>query len=154
MFHERHPLALHRARDERLRHVAGGVELREHSCELVVIVAVARRDVPAEGTQLRLDVAERHDLFGQLVGLQLVAVDDDPEVAERVGGRGLQPLEVLALLELAVAGHHDHPAASSQEPLRPRNAAALGDPHAQRARVRLDARHADVGMPVEPAETS
>ena len=36
--------------------------------------------------------------------------------------------------------------------LRPRDPATLRDAHAERARVRLDSRHADIRMPVEPAE--
>ena len=117
-----------------------------------MVVAVARLDLPAERAQLRLEVAEREDLLGRLVGLELVAVDDDPEPAEAVVRRGLERLPVLALLQLAVAGHHDDDAPAAGAPLRPRDPAALRDAHAERARVRLDARDADVRMPVEPAE--
>ena len=81
--------------------------------QLVVIVTVARRDLPAERTQLRLEIAEREDLVCRLVGLQLVAVDDHPEVALRVRRRSLQTLEVLAFLQLSVAGHHDDVAAAA-----------------------------------------
>ena len=87
----------------------------------------------------------------RLVRLELVAVDDDDQVPDRLVCAGLERLPVLALLELAVAGHHDHAPAAAEERLGPGHAAALGDPHAERARVGLDARHADVRMPVEPA---
>ena len=87
-----------------------------------------------------------------LVGLELVPVDDDPEPAEPLVRGALQRLPVLPFLQLAVAGHHDHAAAAAEVPLRPRHAAPLRDPHPERARVRLDPRHADVGMAVEPAE--
>ena len=70
-----------------------------------VVVAVAGRDLPAERRELRLQVAEREDLLRRLVRLQLVAVDDDPQVSEPLVRRGLQRLPVLPLLELAVAGH-------------------------------------------------
>ena len=66
--------------------------------------------------------------------------------------RGLQPLVVLALLQLAVADHDDDPAAASQVPLRPRDPPPLRDAHAERAGVRLDPGHAHVRMAVEPAE--
>ena len=64
----------------------------------------------------------------------------------------LQRLPVLALLQLAVAGHHDDAAAAAEQPLRPRDPAALRDAHPERAGVRLDPGHADVRVPVEAAE--
>jgi hypothetical protein len=71
-----------------LRRVVVGPEVREDPGELLVVVAVARRHVPPERAQLRLEIAEREDLVGRLVRLQLVAVDDDAEVVLRVrGGR-------------------------------------------------------------------
>ena len=45
-------------------------------------------------------------------------------------------------------------AAAAEEALRPGHAAALGQAHAERAGVRLDAGHADVRMAVEPAEAA
>jgi hypothetical protein len=65
--------------------------------------------------------------------------------------RALQRFPVLALLELAVAGHHDDAPAAPELPLRPCDASALRDSHAERARVRLDPRHADVRVTVQPA---
>ena len=65
----------------------------------------------------------------------------------------LQRLPVLSLLELPVTGHHDDDSVAAEVPLRPRDSAALRDPHAERAGVRLDARDGDVGVPVEPAES-
>ena len=53
---------------------------------------------------------------------------------------GLQRLPVLSFLQLAVAGHHDDAAAAAEEALCPGHPPALGDAHAERARVRLDAR--------------
>ena len=152
MLHERDALALDRVGDERLRRLAAGPEPREDGSQRGVVVAVARLDLPAERAQLRLQVAEREDLLGRLVGLQLVAVDDDPEPAEPIVCRGLQRLPVLALLQLAVAGHHDREAAAPGPPLRPGDPPALRDAHAQRARIRLDAGDADVRVPVEAAE--
>ena len=61
---------------------AAAAHVRERSCERVVIVAVARLDVPAERAQLRREVAEGEDLLGRLVRLELVAVDDRPEVPD------------------------------------------------------------------------
>ena len=132
--------------------VAASTEPREDVAQRGVVVPVARLDLPAERAQLRLEIAEREDLLRRLVGLQLVAVDDDPEAAEPIVRRGLKRLPVLALLQLAVAGHHDDDAVPPGTPLRPRDAPALRDAHAERARVRLDARHADVRVPVEAAE--
>ena len=67
-------------------------------------------------------------------------------------GRTLKRLEVLALLELAVSDHDDDAAAVAELPLRPRDAAALRDPHAERPRVRLDPGYSNVGVPVEPVQ--
>ena len=66
--------------------------------------------------------------------------------------RGLQRLPVLALLQLAVAGHHDDTAAAAEQALRPGDPAALRDAHPERARVGLDPGHAHVRVPVEAAE--
>ena len=140
MLHERDALALDRPRDERLRRVVLLAEAREDVAQRGVVVPVAGLDRPAERAQLRLQVAERDDLLRRLVGLELVAVDDDPETAEPLVRRALQRLPVLPFLELAVAGHDDDAAAVPGEPLRERDPAPLGDPHAERARVRLDAR--------------
>ena len=129
-------------------------EAREGGAQRGVVVAVARRDLPAERAELRLEVAERDDLLGRLVGLHLVAVDDDPEPAEALVRGRLQRLPVLALLELAVAGHHDDAPVAAEPALRERDPAALRDAHPERARVRLDPGHADVRVPVEPAEAA
>ena len=154
MLHERDALALDRVGDERLRRVARLTEPREDRPQRRVVVAVARLDLPAERAELRLEVAEREDLLGRLVRLELVAIHDDPEPAESVVRCGLQGLPVLALLELAVAGHHDDDASPPRPALRPRDPAPLRDAHAQRSRVRLDAGDADVRMTVEPAEAA
>ena len=112
--HERDALALDRPCDERVRALVHRTERRESFAELRVVVTVARADVPAERAQLLLEIAERDDLLGELVRLQLVAIDDDPERAERFVGCGLHCLPVLALLKLAVSGHHDDPAAEAR----------------------------------------
>ena len=147
------PLPLTVRGDERLRRVAPGAEAREGGAQRDVVVPVGRLDVPAEGAELRLEVAEREDLLRPLVGLHLVAVDDDPEPAEPFVGGRLQSLPVLAFLELAVAGHHDYPSFAAEPPLRERDPPALGDAHPQRARARLDPGNADVRVPVQPAES-
>ncbi len=111
-------------------------------------------DLPAERFDLPLEIAESQDLVGRLVGLELVPVDDDPEPPETLVGGRLEGFPVLSLLELPVAGHHDHDAPAAGKALGQRDPAALGDAHAERPRVRLDTRHADIRMPVEPAEAS
>ena len=117
-----------------------------------MVVAVACPDVPAERAQLLLEIAERDDLLRELVRLQLVAIDDDPQRSQRFVGCRLNCLPVLALLELAVPGHDHDPAAQAEAPLRPRDAAPLRDAHAERAGVRLDPRCSDIGVAVETAE--
>ena len=150
MLHERDAAALDGASDDDLRSVVNRVQLAEHTPQLVEVVAVARSHVPAERRELLLQVAEREDLLRRLVGLELVAVDDDRESRLPVVRCALQRLEVLALLQLAVADHHHDAAAPPQLPLGPGDAAALRDAHAQRAGVGLDARRAHVGMTVQP----
>ena len=103
-------------------------------------------------TQLRLEALEREDLLGRLVRLELVAVDDDEQPPDPLVRRRLERLPVLAFLQLAVARHHDDAAAAAEMALRPRDPARLGDPHPERAGVRLDPGDADVGVPVEPPE--
>ena len=152
MLHERDSLPLHRLRHERLRPVVALPEGGERLAQSRVVVPVARAGLPSESDQLRLQVAERDDLVRRLVGLELVAVDDHPQPAQPLVGCALEPLPVLAFLQLAVARHHDDAAAVAEMPLRPGDPAALRDPHAERARVRLDSRDPDVRMSVEPAE--
>ena len=84
MLHERDALPLDRVGDERLGPLAARTKAREDAAQRRVIVPVAGLDLPPERAQLRLEVAEREDLLGRLVRLQLVAVDDDPEPAEPV----------------------------------------------------------------------
>ncbi len=74
------------------------MQVPERTCERLVIVPVAGLDVPAERAQLRCQIPEREDLFRRLVGLQLVAVDDCPEVSDSLVGRGRECLPVLPLL--------------------------------------------------------
>ena len=108
--------------------------------------------MPAERAEALLELADRDDLVGRLVRLQLVAVDDDGEARQPLVRRGLQPLVVLALLQLAVTEHDDDPAATSEVALRPGDPPPLRNAHSERARVRLDSGHAHVRMPVEPTQ--
>ena len=119
-----------------------------------VVVAVRRLDLPAERAELRLEVAERDDLLGRLVGLDIVAVDNDPEPAEPLVCGRLQRLPVLPLLELPVPRHHDDEPLAAEAALRERDAAALGDAHPERPRAGLDSGHPDVRVPVEPVEAA
>ena len=120
----------------------------------VDVVAVAGLDAPAERAKPLLECAEGDDLVRRLVGLELVPVYDDRQPGEALVRGRLQPLVVLALLQLAVADHDDHPAVSPEVPLRPRDPAPLRDPHPERPGVRLDARDAHVRVPVEAAESA
>ena len=130
----------------------GGAGQGGAQCRMVV--PVNRLDVPAERTELRLEVAERDDFLGRLVGLDLVAVHDDPEPAEPLVRGGLERLPVLSFLELPVARHHDDQPLPAEPTLRERDPTALGDAHAERAGARLDPRHSDVRVPVEPAQAT
>ncbi len=152
MLHERNALPLDRVGDEHLGCVTAVAEAREHLPERSVVVAVAGRDIPSERAQLRLEVAQRQDLVGRLVGLERVAVDDDPEAAEAVVGRCLERLPVLSLLQLTVTGHDDDHTLAPGVALAPGDPAALRDAHAERARVRLDPGDVNVRVAVEPAQ--
>ena len=154
VLHERHALALDRARDERLRAIADPAERLERVTKLADVVAVTGRDVPAEGTEPGLELAERHDLVRRLVRLELVAIDDDRKARQALVRGGLEPFVVLTLLQLAVADHDDDPPAAAEVPLRPRDPAALRDPHTERPGVGLDTGDSDVRMTVEPTETA
>ena len=119
-----------------------------------VVVPVRRLDVPAEGAELLLEVAERDDLLRRLVRLHLVAVDDDPEPAQALVSGSLERLPVLALLQLPIPGHDDDQPVAAEPPLGERDPPPLGDAHPERAGAGLDPGHADVRMPVEPAEAA
>ena len=104
-------------------------KLRERRPQRRVVVTVDRLDVPAERAKLRLEIPERDDLLRPLVGLHLVAVDDDPQPAEPLVRGRLERLPVLPLLQLTVPGHHDDATRASEPPLRERDPAPLGDAH-------------------------
>jgi len=154
VLHERHAPALDRLGDERLRRTVGIAEPRERLSQRRVVVTVDRGDVPAERAELRLEVTERDDLLRRLVRLHLVAVDDHPQPAQALVRRSLERLPVLPLLELPVPRHDDDTPSAAEPALRERDPASLGDAHPERARARLDPRHADVGMTVEAAEAT
>jgi hypothetical protein len=103
MLHEGNAAALDRLRHEDLRHV-----VRRHAhrgkCfrKSHMVMTVAGFDVPAEGAQLPLEVAEREDLLGRPVGLELVAVDNRPEIADALVCGRSEGLPVLSLLQLPV----------------------------------------------------
>ena len=154
MLHERHALALDRARNERLRAIADPAERLERVTKLADVVAVTGHDVPAEGTEPGLELAERDDLVRRLVRLELVAIDDDREARQALVRGRLEPFVVLTLLQLAVADHDHDPPAAAEVPLRPRDPAALRDAHTERPGVGLDTGDSDVRMTVEPTETA
>ena len=77
MLHERHALAFDRVCYQRLGPIVQPAELVEDRAQRRMVVTVTRRYVPAEGPQLGLEVAEREDLLGRFVRLELVAIDDD-----------------------------------------------------------------------------
>jgi transketolase len=62
-------------------------------------MAVNADDVPSEGPQLRLEVAEVADLLHPGVGLDLVVVDDRHDLADTVKGKGVSFMEGPAALE-------------------------------------------------------
>ena len=90
VLHERDAPTLDRTGDEHLGPVVDGRQLGERAPQLRVVVAVARRHMPAERRELRLEVAEGEDLLRRLVGLKLVAVDDHGQPRQAVMGRTLQ----------------------------------------------------------------
>ena len=77
VLHERHALAFDRVCYQRLGPIVKPAELVEDRAQRRMVVTVTRSDVPAEGPQLGLEVAEREDLLGRFVRLELVAIDDD-----------------------------------------------------------------------------
>ena len=116
---------------------------------------IARRN--DRGVPRYLDAATwtvLEDRFYFSGGQELVPVDDDPKPAEPLVCGRLQRLPVLPLLELPVPRHDDDTPSAAEPALRERDPAPLGDPHPERARARLDPRHADVGMTVEAAEAT
>ena len=127
-------------------------ELPKRDPQRRVVVAVAGHDAASERAQLGLEALEREYLLRRPVRLELVAVDDDEQPADALVRGRLERLPVLPLLELAVARHHHDTPAPAQMPLGPGDPASLGDAHPERPRVRLDSRHADVRMAVEPPE--
>ena len=98
-------LALVGQGDDAGGHALDGVGPVEGLQDLADVVAVDDLGLPAEGRELAVDRVHVQDLLGGAGLLVVVAVDDQREVVELIlGGRG-GGLPVLALVELAVAGH-------------------------------------------------
>ncbi len=90
VLHERDAASLDGVGDHDLRPVGDPAKLRPEPLERGMIVAVAASDVPAGGTELRLDVAEGDDFIDQLVGLDLVVIDDHRQAGHPLLERRLE----------------------------------------------------------------
>lgn len=117
-------------------------------------VAVATQDAPAEGAELRFQIAQVAHVGDPGVGLDLVVVDDHGQFAHCVVHRTGQRFPVLALLELAVARQDVDPTARAGQPVAEDHALGAGDAHAERAGVRVHVRDADVGVARQTAEAA
>ena len=109
--------------------------------DLAGVVAVAAQHAPTEALELRAQVAEVADVRHPRVGLQLVVVDDDGQLAHAGVRRPRQGLPVLALLQLAIAGHDVEALVASQQPVlaamwRVRTSGWPGRPPSRRSRCR------------------
>ena len=72
---------------ECLRTIADAAERGERGPELAEVVAVAAATCQPKAAEALVELAERDDLVRRLVGLQLVAVDDDREPVQPRPGR-------------------------------------------------------------------
>src|SRR4026209_1903891 len=91
VLHERHALALDRARNERLWAIADPAEGFECVTKVADVVAITGHEGPAEGTDPGLERAEREDLVRRLVRLELIAIDDDRKARQALVRGGLEP---------------------------------------------------------------
>ena len=135
--------------------VGDGVEPAEGRLDRRRVVAVDPLDVPAEGAELGREIAERGGALQRIVGLDLVVVDDDGELAHLPVGGGDQRFPDLALLQLAVAGDDRHLDRLALQPRGEHEALGLGDAHPERAGIGDHSGRADIGMAgeaVEPAQ--
>ena len=127
-----------------------GLRLVERLADLGDVVAVDLEHGPAEGLPLGDHGLEVEDLRHEVVELDLVVVEDDGEVVERVVGlaelgRGHGRLPHLALLDLAVAEDAVHARGRAGE-LEPEGHAERDrEALAERAGRGLDARAAPSG---------
>src|SRR5216117_354581 len=156
VLHERDPLALDGVGHDERRRPPGRLGRIERLPDLVRVVAVDLEDGPPERLPLRDDGLEVHDLRHEIVELDLVVVEDDAEVVERVGGpaelrRRHRRLPHLPLLDLAVAEDAVDARRSGAELEPERHAERDRQALAERARRRLDAgQGGPVGMALEP----
>ena len=111
------------------------------------VVPVAAPECPAEGLDLRFQVAEVAHLGYPRVRLDLVAVDDDGDLLQAAVRGRLQRLPDLPLLQLPVSGEDVDVARAAEQPVGEDEAARLRDPHPERARARDHLRRGgDVGV--------
>src|SRR2546423_7415313 len=155
VLHERHALALDGVRHHQRRRALRGLGLVERLVDLRHVVAVDLDHRPAERLPLGDDGLEIEHLADEVVELDLVVVDDDGEVVERMigmaePGRRHGRFPHLALLDLAVAEDavdargRARELGAERQPERDREALP------ERAGGRLDAGQRDtVGMALE-----
>ena len=112
---------------------------------------VAAQHVPAEGLPLAGQVAQRHDLIGRAVELDLVPVHDGSEIIEpELHGRGGR-LPDGALIELAVAEHGVHARIGMVQLQAEGHALRGGQADAQRAGRHVHARRAHARVALQGA---
>ena len=151
VLHERHALALHRARDQRMG-LARAIGLRrsERLHERGHVVAVHFARIPAEGLELRCEIARIAHIGRVAVDLQAVAVHDGHQVVEVAMRREHGSLPYLPFLAFAVAEQGEHALRLAVQLETGRGARRDGQALAERARGHLDARHeVRVGMALQ-----
>src|SRR5688500_18028528 len=117
-------------------------------------MTVTTADMPSKCAKFRFQVPQVYDLTDGLVSLKLVMVNYDMKIVELVLHGVLKSLEILPLLELAVARQNEHTPPITCVQLRPRDAPPLRDSHAERAGVEFNSRNMNFGVTVEPAEAA
>ena len=152
VFHKGNTTAFNGVSDEYLGDLFNMPQVLECLSQGFLIVAAAAHHVPGESGKLSFYVLQIDDTVDFPVRLDLVVVNNHRQIADPLVSRGLQGLEILALLQLAVTGHDKHAPAAAQITLGPGHAATLGDAHAQRSRVGLHPGAGDIRMAVQTAQ--
>lgn len=113
VFHEVDALAWNSMSDNHGGRLCNGLAKVAGADDGVHIVAVNFNDVPTEGRPFLSQVTQWHNSFGIAVNLNIIAVDNDGQVAQMIFGGPHHTFPNVALVKLAVASEAVHTAAAA-----------------------------------------
>ncbi len=152
--HKIHASAFEGIRDQNLRTIFHGFEMRENSSKFLKVMPVAARHFPPKDAKLFLQFSKITRIFYMDVRLNFITIHNHRDLGKLMVGSWLQRFPNLALLQLSVSGQNIHAAGFSLKPFGLRHAARFGNSHTQRSGIGSDAGRVHIRMPGQASETA